>query len=271
MKAVIRYPGAKWGLAEWVIDHFPENYEKMLYVEPFFGSGAVFFNKKPGCVETINDIDGEVVNLFRCIRDYPEKLQWLLHYTPYSRDEYNNSFLPTDDPIERARRFCVRTTQSIGAKLGNKSGWRNHKQLKIGGTACKWGSICDTIGLAAERLRGDPTHLIMIENKDAMSLISEHNSKDDLLYLDPPYVRDTRKSGRLYKHEMTDDQHQKMLELVQNSKAHVVISGYDCKLYDHMLSGWNKYKTMTHTTSAALATEVLWTNFEPEQRQQKLF
>lgn len=271
MKAIIRYPGSKWNLAEWIIQHFPDDYEKMIYVEPFFGSGAVFFNKVPGKIETINDLDDNVVNLFRVIRDYPDELKRMLYYTPYSRVEFDNSLLPCDDPIEKARRFVVRTTQSIGAKLGTKSGWRNHKQLKIGGSACKWGSICDTIELAAQRLRGDPTHLVMIEHKDAFELIHKHNNKDTLLYLDPPYVRSTRKSGRLYSNEMTDTQHLDLLDLVMESKCKIVLSGYESGLYNDALHGWNQYMTTTHTTSADIAIETIWTNFEPAQLQQTLF
>lgn len=69
MKAVFRYPGSKWSIARWIIAHFPQEYEKMVYIEPFAGSGAVFFNKEPGAVETINDLDGEVVNLCDECRD----------------------------------------------------------------------------------------------------------------------------------------------------------------------------------------------------------
>ena len=69
MRAIIRYPGSKWGLADWIISHFPENYDKMVYLEPFCGSGAVFFNKIPGAVETVNDLDGDIVNLYRVLRD----------------------------------------------------------------------------------------------------------------------------------------------------------------------------------------------------------
>ena len=136
MRAIIRYPGSKWGLADWIISHFPENYDKMVYLEPFCGSGAVFFNKIPGAVETVNDLDGDIVNLYRVLRDNPEELKRVLSLTPYSREEYDLSFEPCEDPVERARRYMVKTTQAIGAKMDGKCGWRNHKQMKIGGTPC---------------------------------------------------------------------------------------------------------------------------------------
>ena len=267
MRAVIRYPGSKWRIADWIISHFPEGYEKMVYLEPFAGSGAVFYNKHPGAVETINDLDGDIVNLFRVLQDNPEELKRLLTLTPYSREEYDRSFEPCEDPLERARRYMVRTTQAIGAKMSNKCGWRNHKQMKIGGAACKWAGITDTIDAAAKRLRGDTTHLVQIESMDALRLIEQYNNSDVLMYIDPPYVLDSRRSGKLYRHEMDDDDHRRLLELICRSKARIVLSGYRCDMYDNALCEWHKDTIESQTTSTEKATETLWQNFEPPMEQ----
>ena len=267
MRAVIRYPGSKWGIADWIISHFPEGYEKLVYLEPFAGSGAVFYNKLPGAVETINDIDSDVVNLFRVLRDRPEELKRAKELTPYSREEYDRSFEPCEDPLEQARRYMVRTTQAIGAKMGGKCGWRNHKQMKISGTACKWGVITSTIDTAAARLRGSSTNLVQIEHMDAMRLIERYDSPDVLMYLDPPYVRSARRSGKLYRHELDDAGQWKLLELVTKSQARIVLSGYASPLYDEALQGWYRDTTMSQTTSTEMAVECLWTNYEPPARQ----
>ena len=267
MRSIFRYPGSKWGIADWIIQHFPEGYEKMVYLEPYLGSGAVFFNKRPGAVETINDLDGDIVNLFHVLREYPGELKRALELTPYSREEYDRSFEPCDDPVERARRYMVRTTQAIGAKLGSKCGWRNHKQMKIGGTACKWGGITETIDEATARLRGDTTHLVQIERMDALRLIRRYNSRDVLIYLDPPYLREKRKSGRLYLHETDNVGHAALLETIAESKAKIILSGYDSELYNHYLAGWHTDTTITHTTSADKAEEKIWMNYEPPAEQ----
>ena len=267
VKAVIRYPGSKWGIARWIISHFPAGYENMLYLEPFFGSGAVFFNKAPGKVETINDLDSDVVNLFRVLREQADELRQMLELTPYSREEYDRSFEPCDDPVEMARRFVVRTTQAIGPRLDGKCGWRNHKTMKIGGTACKWGSCAETIEAAAARLRGDPTHLVQIEHMDALRLIERYNDPGVLMYIDPPYIRSLRKGGALYRHEMSYTQHMELLRIITESRARIIISGYDDTLYDTLLSGWYKDSIMSHTTSAHMAKETIWQNFEPPEKQ----
>lgn len=264
MKAIFRYPGSKWGTASWIISHFPLGYEKLVYLEAFAGSAAVFFNKRPGVCETINDLDGDIVNLFMVLREYPEELKRMLTLTPYSREEYDKSFEPTEDPLEKARKYMVRTTQAIGAKLdGSKCGWRNHKQMKIGGMACKWAGITGTIDAATTRLRGNTTNLVQIEHMDALRLIERYNNRDVLMYLDPPYMRSTRKSGRLYKHEMDDTLQAQMLDLITKSKAKIVLSGYDSDLYNAALQGWHKDTTVTQTTSTEKATEVIWQNYEP--------
>lgn len=268
MRAVFRYPGSKWSIAEWIIEHFPDGYEKMVYLEPFFGSGAVFFNKCPGVVETVNDLDGDVVNLFRILRERPEDLKRMLELTPYSREEYDQSFESCEDPLEQARRFMVKTTQAIGAKLGHgKCGWRNHKSTRIGGTACKWAGITETIDAAALRLRGSTKNLVQIEKMDALRLIQRYNTPDALIYIDPPYVRSTRKSGALYVHEMTDDQQKQMLDLIVTSKAKIIISGYNNPMYNEALDGWWTDTTMSQTTSTKMACEKIWMNYQPPERQ----
>lgn len=243
----------------------------MVYLEPFIGSGAVFFNKKPGLVETVNDLDSDVINLFRVLREQPDALKTALALTPYSREEYELAHQPCDDALEKARRYMVRTTQAIGAKLGTKCGWRNHKQMKIGGTACKWAGITETIDEATRRLRGSTTNLVQIEHMDAIRLIERYNNAGVLMYLDPPYVQSTRKSGRLYRNEMNDDKQMELLTAIQKSAAKIIISGYLSPLYDEMLRGWNRDTAMTHTTSAELVEEVIWYNYDAPVEQLSCF
>lgn len=271
MKAVFRYPGSKWTAAAWIVSHFPADYEKAVYLEPYFGSGAVFFTKKPSVVETINDLDDEVVNLFQMLRSQPEELAREIELTPYSRREYDLAFQPCEEPLERARRFLVRTNQAIGAKMGGKCGWRNHKQKKIGGTACKWRGVPEAIRMAAVRLQGSRNQLVQIEKMDALRLIRRYNSPEVLMYLDPPYLRSTRKGGRIYRYEMDIGGHQELLEEITGSRARIILSGYDSSLYKDALQGWNSYAKEVRTTSGEKAMEMIWTNYRDTDAQLTLF
>ena len=167
----------------------------------------------------------------------------------------------------------VRTTQAIGAKMHNneKCGWRNHKQMKIGGTACKWGGISETVDAASARLRSDTTHLVQIEHMDALKLISRYDNSDVLMYLDPPYLRSTRRSGALYNHEMDNEGQLLLLDAITKSRAKIVISGYESELYNQCLAGWYKDSTQSQTTSAEMATETIWMNYEPPTQQYSMF
>lgn len=95
---VLQSPGSKWSLADEINAVLPV---RLCYLEPFFGSGVVFFRRKLSEVNVINDLDGEIVNLFRVIRERPLELIRQVDVTPFSRDEFNAAYLPSTGPVER--------------------------------------------------------------------------------------------------------------------------------------------------------------------------
>lgn len=266
MNTVLKYPGSKWSLASWIIGNFPPEYEKMTYLEPYFGSGAVFFNKKRSVVETINDIDGNVVNLFKVIRENADQLAWLVENTPWSRQEYKQSYELTGDNLEDARRFLVRMWMAIGAKTSDITGWRNNIK-GINGNVVHWNTklpvrIIDT----KARLLHSNSCAVQIENQDALKLIERYNRENVLIYLDPPYKLSTR-SKRIYKHEMKDSDHVKLLETIRDNKAKIILSGYDNELYDEYLPGWMKQKTNCTAEGGRPSVETIWMNYKPPKEQ----
>lgn len=154
MKAITKYPGAKWKMAEQIINFFPPHHT---YLEPFFGSGAILFNKPRSDIETINDIDGEVVNLFDCILKDPEKLARTIYFTPYARDDYERTYTDkTNDRFQRAVNFYIQLNMGRGFRTtGNKAGWKNDIcGRERAYAAAQWCSLPDRLIDAAERLRG---------------------------------------------------------------------------------------------------------------------
>lgn len=268
MNTVLKYPGSKWSIADWIIANFPSNYEKLTYLEPFFGSGAVFFNKKRSMIETINDLDGNVVNLFKQIRDNPEALSRAIKLTPWARDEYKNSYEMTGETLEDARRFMVRCWQAIGTKTSDISGWSNNIKPIDSGLS-RWSRLHEEILRTAQRLSNEKLNLVQIENQPAVDLIKRYNRKEVLIYLDPPYVLKTR-SGRIYKHEMSNEQHEELLKSVLEHKGYVIISGYDNDIYREYLKDWKRETRTASTEMGGKGTEVIWMNYEPSAEQLRL-
>lgn len=255
MKAILKYPGGKWRISEWIISHFPPH---KVYCEPFFGSGAVFFNKTPTYIETINDIDGNIVNLFKVCREYPDELAKLIEFTPFAREEFENCYEKSDDPIEQARRTLVRFHQSFGTSNSSKRSWKNTQTYRSPRTATMWNCLPNRIVEVCERLKD-----AQIENIDAITLIKRYDDENTLIYCDPPYLQSLRKK-RLYAFETSDEYHIEMLKVIKESKSKIVLSGYDNRLYNEFLVGWNTDEKKTTAQMGLPRTEKLWFNFELE-------
>lgn len=226
-------------------------------MEPFFGSGACFFNKTPSYIETINDLDGDIVNLFTICRERPEELARLINLTPFARDEFKNCYEHTEDNLEQARRTLVRYHQSFGTSNSSKNSWRNVQTY--GGPRCAtmWNCLPDTILNIAERLKE-----AQIENVDAIELISRYNDENTLIYCDPPYLRTLRKKN-MYAVEMDDKKHIELLSILKRSKSKIILSGYDNELYNSELIGWFTDQKETTAQMGLHRLEKLWMNFNP--------
>ena len=272
MKSVLKYPGSKWSIAKHIISFFPRHHT---YIEPYFGSGAVLFNKKPSAIETVNDLDWEVCNLFNCIRKDSERLAGLVSMIPYSRSEYDDTFkicindlLCQADPFQKAARFLIQCWQGHGFRTnGYKVGWKNDVQGREAMYAVKnWYRLPGWILAITDRLKQ-----VQIENRPALEVIARHRYPNVLIYADPPYLLETR-TAKQYKHEMTEQDHVDLLEMLQQHPGLVVLSGYQSELYDEMLKGWHKESIKGRAEySGQDRLEVLWMNFEPVEKQVSLF
>lgn len=255
----LRYMGAKWQLAKWVTGQFPPH---KIYVEPYCGSAAIFFRKQRTEVEVLNDLNKDLVHFFKVLRENPDALINAIELTPFSLDEYQESWEACDEPVERARRFYIRCWQSFSADTVTKSGWRRSTSLTRNTTTTQDWKRLDGLKKAVDLLR-----CAQIDNLPALDCIRRYDSPDTVFYIDPPYVHATRKSLRhKYIHEMNDADHQLLAQTVSQIEGMAIISGYDSELYRQLYAGW-RVETKSNTTNGnSTATEYLWISPNVDRR-----
>lgn len=255
MTALVRYHGGKVRMADGLIGLFPPH---DAYVEPFGGGAAVLLAKPRSRLEVYNDLDGDMVTLFKVLRDDPRSLAHAIALTPFARAEHQMSYQKTDDDLETARRVLIRShfghgSSGIHRKTGFRAAGLRAGTLPVHG----WAKLPDTITRSAERMRG-----VVIEHRDAKQVMAAHDGPKTLHYVDPPYLPETRDKGRDYRHEMTVDDHADLLECVKGLNGSVVLSGYASELYDRALIGWRRIEISALADRAAKRTEVIWCNFD---------
>jgi DNA adenine methylase len=266
---VFGWYGGKFSHLDWLLPLLPMT---PFYCEPFAGSGAVLLNRAPSGVETYNDLDGEVVNFFKVLRDQPEELQRLMALTPFSREEFAiacklDATLPD---LERARRFYVRARQvrtglAQTASLGRWANCTNTVRAGMSGVVSRWlGAVEQLPDIALRLMR------VQIENRPAVDCIHLYDSKETLHYCDPPYIHETRGDSNAYAFEMTNDQHAELADTLNAAKGKVALSNYDCPLMDKLYSSkrWKKlhFERTNHSTKD-IRTETLWVNYNPWDSQ----
>lgn len=262
-RPVIRYHGGKWRIYAWIASHFPPH---EVYVEPFGGAGSVLMRKEPSAVEVYNDLDDELVTVFRVLRDPTSalELERRLRRTPFARREFEHAYAPApDDPIERTRRAIVRAYMGFGSAsftAKHATGFRTYSK-RLDRLPCKdWANYPDQIGAYVARLAG-----VIIENRPAAAVIEAHDRTEALHYVDPPYPLATRGCARgvrqKYPHDMSDDQHRELAAVLRAVKGAVVLSGYPCDLYDvELYADWHRVERKVFADGARRRTEVLWLN-----------
>lgn len=232
----------------------------------------MLLRKEPVYSEVYNDLDGEVVNLFRVLRDpiAAAQLRTALHQTPFSRQEFAASYEPVvGDPIEAARRMIVRSHMGFGTSsvLGQPSGFRANSDRSGTTPAHDWTTLPASLAAVTRRLAG-----VVIENRDATGLLQQHDRHDALHYVDPPYVHSSRAGGNpycrkhYYRHELTDDQHAELATTLHDLAGAVVLSGYPSDLYDDLYHDWRRVERRAYADGARERTEVLWLNPAADRR-----
>lgn len=261
-RIVFGWYGGKFSHLDWLLPLLPACRH---YCEPFGGSGAVLLNREPAPVETYNDLDGEVVNFFRVLRDQKEALLEAIGLTPFSREEFYWAIYGEGESLsdlERARRFFVRARQARTglaqtATLGRWANCKNTSRAGMSGVVSRWlGSIEDLPGIALRLLR------VQFENRPALEVIRLYDSPETLFYCDPPYLHTTRGDSKAYGFEMEESEHRQLAQALRNCRGLAAVSGYRCDLMDELYAGWRRFDAPPkHCHSIKkLRQEALWMN-----------
>jgi DNA adenine methylase len=267
-KIAFGWYGGKYSHLKFLLPLLPEAKH---YCEPFGGSAAVLLNREPAPVETYNDIDSEVVNFFRVLRNQREDLIEQIGLTPFSKEELVVAASEPEEEIsdlERARRFFVcarqvRTGLAQTASVGRWAHCRLTSRAGMAGAVSRWLGSVDGLAEIAQRLLR-----VQIENAPAIEVIDRYDSEETLFYCDPPYVHESRGDSNAYAFEMTNEEHRELAEKLHSVDGMVALSGYHCDLMNELYGDWN---TLEYTKNAHSVkqdrTEVLWTNYSVEEKE----
>jgi DNA adenine methylase len=260
-RPALRWHGGKYLLAERILAFFPPH---RCYTETFGGAASILLQKPRAHAEVYNDLDDQVVGLFRVLQDPASatRLIELLRLTPFARREFQIAYDVTDDPIEAARRLVIRSFMGFGSNAhsatarGHRStGFRSNSNRSGTTPARDWANYPDALPAIIERLQG-----VVIENRDALTLMCRHDGAQTLHYVDPPYLQETRRREHMYRHEMTAKDHIKLLAGLRKLAGMVVLSGYASDLYDQRLKTWERIEIPSFADGARPRIEVLWLN-----------
>lgn len=273
IRPVIKMFGGKFYSCQWIISHFPKNYEKLTYIEPFIGGGSVFWNKNPSNVEIIADKNPDIINIYYAIQCYGDSILDTLNTIQYTKENFLASFTvrlnsyAAETVIAAAANEIVKRRFSRGG-LCKTWAWSNRIRGRMAGEINSWNTYRAEFQTYIDRLQMDDDGLRIELDTEASYFLEEYQDNPDVLfYLDPPYMHNTRTATKCYgKYEMSDDEHVALLKLCLAQKGKVLISGYDSKLYNDMLGDWNKdTKNMPNHSgqnkSKQRRIECLWANY----------
>lgn len=261
LRPPVKWHGGKHYLASRIIDLFADH---STYVEPFGGAASVLLKKTPAPVEVYNDLDSRITRLFRVLRDHGDEFRRRVSLTPYSEVEFDGADESCDDEVEMARRDFVRWRLSLGGR-GDSFSYTLHRVRRgMADVVSGYLSMIDEqLPAIVERLR-----TVQIVCRPAVDVIRTWDSPDTLHYCDPPYLPETRSEGTrdVYDHEMSEEDHRELADVLRSCKGKVVLSGYPSPLYDELYAGWKTVVTEIANHAAggrekARKQEVLWINW----------
>jgi DNA adenine methylase len=233
VKSPLRWTGGKFYIADWIVSLIPKH---NVYVEPFFGAGWVFFTKPRSKIEVINDIDDRVYALFKVLSDeelfqrFIEKIWFVgasekLYYEMLERLKTGDL-----DLVDKAVAFLYVNRFAYSGNLSE-----SFLICRDQNVAMYYENLKKVLVAIHKRLRG-----VLVLNRDWKDVVKKYDCEDVVVYLDPPYVLGTRPNSEgIYVHELSDEEHEELVDICLRLKSKVILSGYKNKIYERLEEkGW---------------------------------
>lgn len=263
LRGILKTHGGKGRLSQFIIDHFPSNYEKLNYLELFCGGASVFMSKKPSVSELLNDKCEKTIAVLRTIRDHSNYFIKALSHFKYEEKVFAREIL-LEGLYEKefdiaVNEFILRRMSRGGMK--KTFAWSDRQRGGQPGDVNAWQTAISMIPEWSKRLKDT-----IITNLSFEQMTVWLEDSNTIIYQDPPYLHETRKSTKVYDHEMTEEQHIQLAEMNNVAKAKICLSGYDSQLYRTLYCNWNRYEKVVPNNASQgkvkrKMTEVLWTNY----------
>lgn len=281
-RGVLKYHGGLYYQAPKIVALFPNRLRYDHFLDACVGGGSVFLAHDPeGKSEVINDLSGDLSNFWRVLRD-PMKCDSLIRIlvaTPFSAWEWRASIdnlrlRPKGDwadwprmiQVKRAADYFVMSRQSLAGRFGKDPAFAAVTQTRLRANmneqVSAWLSSVEQLPKVHERM-----HRALVLKHDVIGLLKKWDTPRTLVYLDPPWMPETRDAVNVYEYEMGPAKHEEMLGILcAYDKAFVVISGRHCDLYDKRLGGWRIHEII-HKSSAGGGdekrdmTHTVWCNY----------
>ena len=235
----INWFGGKGIIKSWILEHF-DGYPHHIYVEPYGGGASVLIAKEPAPVEVYNDLNGALVDFFLVLADPKrfKQFQRVVSGLPHSRKmfyDFRSEYAKEKDQIVRVAKWFYVARKSFSGCFGGS--WSHNIAASahgMPGHCSKWLTVMDRLPEVHARLQR-----VQIEHLSALQILEKYDSPQTFFYLDPPYILETRKGGKIYEHEMTDADHEALVEKLLRIQGSACLSGYEHPIYRPLLkSGW---------------------------------
>ncbi len=265
MKPLLKWHGGKFYLHQWIINHFPNDYQNLIYVELAIGGGSILLNKQQSIKEIINDKNPKLINVYNILINHTKEFINQLSHTKYNEETFENTLEDSDnvfnDNIDHAVNYYILSRMSRGG-MGKNFAWSERFRGNQFGDVNAWENSIKNLENIKNRIKN-----VELLNKDFRVILNDYNDLNTFLYIDLPYLQSTRTSKEVYEYEMSKKDHKDLLELITQSKTKILISGYNSNIYNMYLDSWQRSEKLivNHSgqgISKNFRKECLWRNYE---------